>query len=537
MLTMPTLTKRQSLIVLCVVLVAAYAINLDTTIVNVALPTLNVRLGAGTSSLQWVVDGYNLAFAALVLAGGNIGDRYGRRETLAAGLGAFAVASLVAATCSSVGELIAVRFAMGAAAALIYPTTLSIITNTFPDRRARAQAIGAWGAITGLGVATGPVIGGALLEHFWWGSVFLALIPVAGVAMVGAWLVVPRSRAADRAPLDRTGLGLSVVGLASLVFTIIEAPDHGWLTARTIAGFGLTAVVVVAFVRWERGRADPMLDVSLFTNLRFSAASGAVTIAFFSLFGFIFLITQYFQQLRDYGPLSTGVRILPVAFSIAVSSVVGSRLLVRIGNKAVVAGGLVSLAIAFAWIAVSGSLVKYNLIAAQMVLLGIGMGLTSAAATESIMGVVRPEQAGAGSAVNDATREVGGTLGVAVLGSVYSTLYAHSLTRSSAVPAALLHQATSSFGAGRALATHLPGSAGAALSHAVIASFMDGLHAACFVAAALCMAGAAAVAALLPSRPGPHPAATAASTVDYAVSAGASSRHAWRGSKPSSLRT
>ncbi len=502
---MPTFTKRQSLIVLGVVLVAAYAINLDTTIVNVALPTLNLRLGAGTSSLQWVVDGYNLAFAALVLAGGNIGDRYGRRETLTAGLGCFAVASLAAALCSNVGELITVRFAMGASAALIYPTTLSIITNTFPDRRTRAMAIGAWGAVTGLGVATGPVVGGALLEHFWWGSVFLALIPVAAVAMVGAWLVVPRSRLEDRAPLDRTGLGLSVVALGSLVFTIIEAPEHGWLGPRTVAGFLLAAAAVVLFVRWERGRDDPMLDVRLFANLRFSAASTSVTVAFFSLFGFIFLITLYFQQLRDFSPMSTGVRILPVAFSIAISSIVGSRLLVRIGNKAVVAGGLLSLAAAFAWIAMSASLVKYDLIAAQMVLLGTGMGLTSSAATESIMGVVKPEQAGAGSAVNDATREVGGTLGVAVLGSVYSTLYAHSLQRTSALPAALLHEASASFGAGRAVAAGMQGAAGIALGQAVTRTFMDGLHAACFVAAGVCLAGAVAVAVLLPSRPGPDP--------------------------------
>jgi EmrB/QacA subfamily drug resistance transporter len=474
-----------------------------------------VRLGAGTSSLQWVVDGYNLAFAALVLAGGNIGDRYGRRETLAVGLGAFAVASLVAALCTNVGELITVRFAMGAAAALIYPTTLSIITNTFPDRRARAQAIGAWGAVTGLGVATGPVIGGALLEHFWWGSVFLALIPVAVVTMVGAWLVVPRSRMADRRPLDRTGLLLSIMALSSLVWTIIEAPDHGWLTPRSIAGFVVAAGLLIVFVRWEGSRQAPMLDVRLFTNLRFSAASGSVTLAFFSLFGFIFLITQYFQQLRGYGPLSTGVRILPVAFSIAVSSVVGSRLIVRIGNKAVVAGGLVSLAAAFAWIAVSASLVKYDLIAAQMVLLGTGMGLTSAGATESIMGVVKPEQAGAGSAVNDATREIGGTLGVAVLGSVYATLYAHSLTRTSGgtVPAGVLHRAASSFGAGRIVASHLGGHLAVAFGRDVTASFMDGLHAACFVAAAVCLTGAAAVALLLPSRPG-APASLDAPTLD-----------------------
>ena len=503
MLTMPTLSRRQSVIVLVVVLVAAYAINLDTTIVNVALPTLNLRLGAGTSSLQWVVDGYNLAFAALVLAGGNIGDRYGRRETLSVGLGGFAVASLLAALCTNVGELIAARFAMGAAAALIYPTTLSIITNTFPDRKARAAAIGAWGAVSGIGVATGPIIGGLLLEHFWWGSVFVALIPVALIALAGAWLFVPRSRLEGLAPLDRNGLGLSIVALGALIYTIIEAPEHGWASTRTIAGFVAAAAVMALFVRWERGRSAPMLDVRLFTNLRFSAASTSVTVAFFSLFGFIFLITQYFQQLRGYGPLSTGVRILPVAFSIAVSSVVASKLVVRIGNKAVAAGGLLSLAASFLWIGLSASLVSYDLIAAQMVLMGTGLGLTSTAATESIMGVVKPEQAGAGSAVNDATREIGGTLGVAVLGSVYSSLYTNNLrAHSGGLSSALVHKAASSFGAGRAVAARIPGAPGVAFGHVVSASFMDGLHAACFVAGGICLVGAAFVAGLLPSRPG-----------------------------------
>jgi EmrB/QacA subfamily drug resistance transporter len=503
MLTMPTSNRRQSLIVLVVVLAAAYAINIDTTIVNVALPTLNLRLGAGTSSLQWVVDGYNLAFAALVLAGGNIGDRYGRRETLCVGLGGFALASLLAALCTNVGELIAARFAMGAAAALIFPTTLSIITNTFSDRKARAAAIGAWGAVGGVGVATGPIIGGVLLEHFWWGSVFVALIPVAVAALAGAWLFVPRSRLEGLTSLDRTGLGLSIVALGALIYTLIEAPDHGWGSARTIAGFVAAAAVIAVFVRWERSRTAPMLDVRLFTNLRFSAASMSVTVAFFSLFGFIFLITQYFQQLRGYSPLSTGVRILPVAFSIAISSVVGSKLVVRIGNKAVAAGGLLSLGASFLWIGLSASLVKYDLIAVQMVLMGTGLGLTSTAATESIMGVVKPEQAGAGSAVNDATREIGGTLGVAVLGSVYASLYAsHLRGHSGGLSSALVQKATSSFGSGRAIAAHIPGGPGLAFGDAVSASFMDGLHAACFVASGICVLGAAFVTCLLPSRPG-----------------------------------
>ena len=504
MLTMSTLEQsalaRRPLIVLAVVLVASYAINLDTTIVNVALPTLNAHLHAGTSSLQWVVDGYNLAFAALVLAGGNIGDRYGRRETLSAGLALFTAASVVAALCTQVGQLIAVRFVMGAAAALIYPTTLSIITTTFPDRRQRAAAIGAWGAVTGIGVATGPVIGGALLGRFWWGSVFVALVPVAVVALAGAWALVPRSRNPEPPRLDRLGLGLSILGLGALVYTIIEAPGRGWLDARSVAGYLAAAALLITFVQWERRHPDPMLDVRLFTNLRFSAASGAVTVAFFSLFGFIFLIAMYMQQLRHYSALSTGVRILPVAGSIAVSSVAGSALAVRLGNKAVVAIGLTSLASSFAWIGISPAAEPYGRIAMQMVLMGLGLGLTSTAATESIMGVVRPEQAGAGSAVNDATREVGGTLGVAVLGSVYSTLYLHRLSAAH-LPPVVTHPARSSFGAGQAVAAHLPVSLARTVDLSLQGAFIHGLHAACFVAAGVCLVGAAAVGVLLPSRP------------------------------------
>ncbi|MGH9077988.1 MAG: MFS transporter [Acidimicrobiales bacterium] len=500
--------SSRPVMVLAVVLVAAFAINLDTTIVNVALPSLNRQLGAGTSSLQWVVDGYNLAFAALVLAGGNLGDRYGRREILAAGLALFGAASAVSALCSNVDELIAVRLATGAAAALIFPTTLSIITNIYPERRARARAIGAWGAVAGVGVAVGPVAGGALLDRFWWGSVFLAMVPAAAAGLLGALVVVPPSRAPGRPPLDRGGLALSALALGALVYTVIEAPSHGWASGRSVAGFGLAAVVFVVFGWVERGRAAPMLDVRLFANPRFSAASGSVTVAYFALFGFIFLITQYFQQLRGYSPLGTGVRVLPVAASVAVGSVAGAKLAVRIGNKSVVALGLLLLAAGFAWISRAGALLGYDVMAAQMVLVGTGMGLTGAAATESIMGVVRPDQAGAGSAVNDATREVGGTLGVAVVGSVYSSLYLHHLSSRSLpqVPASLLRAARGSFGAGQAAGLHLvdPALAGvrATLERAVTAGFLHGLHAACWVASGVCLGGMVAALGWLPSRPG-----------------------------------
>jgi EmrB/QacA subfamily drug resistance transporter len=497
--------KVQPILILAVVLVAALAINVETTIVNVALPTLNSALGASTRGLQWIVDAYNLAFAALVLAGGTVGDKFGRRGTLIAGLTLFAASAVGAALCTSTGSLIGMRLVMGIAAALIYPTTLAIITDTFRDPRQRAAAIGVWGAVTGLGVAIGPILGGALLEAFWWGSLFLALAPIALVAVAGALAFVPASTRELGARLDRGGLVLSVVMLGALVYTIIEAPEHGWTATRTLAGFGVALAAAVAFVWWERQLQDPLIDVSLFTNLRFSAASGAVTVAFFALFGFIFLITQFFQQLQRFGPLETGVRILPVALSIAVGSVVGTRLAVtRLGTKTVVFLGLVMLSAAFGWVSLIDVDVPYVQVAAQMVLLGGGLGLTTAPATDSIMGVVRPEQAGAGSAVNDATRQVGGTLGVAVVGSIFSTLYIGRLSDSEllrAVPESAQATAREGLAQGLQVAAQSPSSVTAALRDTVSDAFMSGLHAGCLTAAGVCLVGAFFVLAFLPAHP------------------------------------
>jgi predicted MFS family arabinose efflux permease len=343
------------------------------------------------------------------------------------------------------------------------------------------------------------------LETFWWGSLFLALAPIALAAVVGAMLFVPASTDDSDARLDRGGLLASVVMLGALVYTIIEAPEHGWGATRSLLGFGLALAAALTFVWWERRQRDPLIDVSLFTNLRFSAASGAVTVAFFALFGFIFLITQFFQLLKGFGPLETGVRILPVALSIAVGSVLGTQLAVtRLGTKAVVFVGLLMLTSAFAWVAAIDVDVPYLQVAAQMVLLGGGLGLTTAPATDSIMGVVRPEQAGAGSAVNDATRQVGGTLGVAVVGSIFSTLYIRHLSDSEILRAAPdPAQATAREGLAQGLqvAAQSPPSVSAAVRDTVSDAFMAGLHAGCLTAAAVCLVGAFFVLAVLPAHP------------------------------------
>jgi EmrB/QacA subfamily drug resistance transporter len=498
---------RNKPLILVALLLAAFAINLDTTIINVALPTLVRELDASTIQLEWIVDAYNLMFAALVLAAGNLGDRIGRKGVLLAGLAVFGAATLAGGFGENPGQLIAARAAMGIGAALIFPATLSLLTNVFTERRERARAIGLWGATTGVGIALGPIVGGWLLERFDWSSVFFALAPVAALAALLVAVSVPTSRDPDAPPADRVGLVLSTAAIAALVYTIIQAPEEGWAAAPSIAGFALAAALLVAFIAWERRVRVPMLDIGLFRNLRFSAASGAVTIAFFSLMGFIFLVTLYFQFLKGYSPLSTGVRLLPVATLTAITSVVGTSMAVRTGTKQVVAGGLVSLAAGLAWTSTVSESTSYLTIAGQMVLIGSGIGLTSAPATESIMGAVPRAKAGVGSAVNDATRILGGTLGVAVIGSVYASLYSSRLAAALPIqlPEGVADSAERSVGTAFGVAGQL-GEGGQnglsqALHDAASSAFFDGFAVACLVAAGVAVLGAAFAAALLPAQP------------------------------------
>ncbi|HEX6443953.1 MAG TPA: MFS transporter [Streptosporangiales bacterium] len=496
--------------ILVALLLAAFLVNLDTTLVNVALPEMVRQLHATTTQLQWVVDSYNLVFAALLLAFGSLSDRFGRKGMLLAGLAVVGVTTLAGGFTTSPAQLIAARSVMGLGAAMTFPATLSLISNVFSERTERARAIGLWGATGGVAIATGPIVGGWLLQHFSWASVFIAMAPVAAVALVLAALAVPGSKDAGAGAVapDIPGLLLSSAAMALLVFTIIEAPAHGWTAARTLVSFAVSAVLLTAFVMRERRAAHPMLDVRMFRNLRFSAASGAVTVSFFTLFGFIFLMTQYFQFVRGYGPLSTGVRLLPVALAVGAGSVAGTQLAVRVGTKVIVTAGLVAMAGFYGWVAATTSAtLSYGLIAAQMILYGLGMGLTSAPATESVMGAIARAKAGVGSAVNESTRLVGGTLGVAVIGSVYASVYGSRLTATipAAVPgsvAAIAHQSVGAAyaAAGRIAALGHP-ALGPALRHAATDAFLRGLTFGVLVAGGVAAVGAVLTALFLPAQP------------------------------------
>ncbi len=505
-------TDRRRWWVLAVLCLSVLLVVVDNTIVNVALPTMSRTLSASTQGLQWIVDAYTLVFAGLLVVGGNIGDRLGRRRVLQAGLVLFAVTSVAAALSRTTGELIASRAAMGVAAALIYPATLALLTNAFTSERERATAIGIWSGVSGLAVAIGPVTGGLLLRHFSWSSVFYVNVPTVVVALVAGMRLLPESRDPNAGRFDPLGALLAVAGIGLLVWTVIEAPLHGWASAATIAGFAASLVILAAFGWWQVRRPDPMLDVRLFRNPRFSAASGAIALAFFALFGFIFLITQYFQLVRGYDTLRAGVATLPFAIVTGAVSPAAIGLMKRLGTKVVVSAGLALMSAGF--LVVVGTAVDaayWGRIITAMVLMSAGLALTASPATEAIMGALPLAKAGAGSAVNDTTRELGGTLGVAIVGSVMSSAYSSHLVtalRGLGAPATAASVAQRSVVAGLRVAAHFPAGVREDAAAAVRQAFMTGLHGGSLVAAGATALAALAALVFLPARarrPGVQP--------------------------------
>ena len=485
-----------ALLVLCLSLVV---IGMDNTILNVTLPTLAREFRATASELQWMVDAYILVFAGLLLTMGAAGDRFGRKLALNAGLLVFVTGSVASAFAGTAEALIASRSAMGIGAALIMPSTLSIITNVFPENE-RGRAIGVWAGVAGLGIVLGPVIGGWLLEHFWWGSVFLVNVPVVAVAIVAGWSLVPESRDPRATPLDPFGALLSIAALVSLVYGIIEAPQNGWTDPITLGAFGIAAVLSVVFITWERRAPHPMLRMEFFRNPRFSAASLAIMMLFFVLFGSVFLMTQHLQFVLGYSPLEAGVRILPVA-SLVVAAPLSTRLVELIGTKIVVAAGLLIVAAALMLLAPLDVDSGYGVVAASIAVMGAGMGFTMAPATESIMGSLPLAKAGVGSAMNDTTRQVGGALGVAVLGSVLASSYGSAIDPTlRGAPPQIADAASDSIGAATTIASQL-GPQGASLIEAARSAFIQGMGDAVLVGAGVATFAAFLVLLFLPARP------------------------------------
>jgi EmrB/QacA subfamily drug resistance transporter len=498
---------RRRWLTLVVLNLSLMVIGVDNTILNVALPTLVRDIHASTSDLQWLVDSYVLVFAGLLLTAGSLGDRFGRRGALTVGLAVFGSASAAAAFSSSVSELIAFRALMGAGAALIMPSTLSILTNVFTDPTERARAIGVWAGVSGVGIGLGPIVGGALLEHFWWGSVFLVNVPIAGSAIVLGRFLVPTSKDPSAPRLDPIGALLSMVGLSALLWAIIEAPTRGWGAPGTLGGFVVAAAVLGTFGWWELHNRQPMLDLSFFRNPRFTVASFSITLAFFAVNGALFLLTQMLQFVMRYGALAAGLRLAPLAIAVLVVAPLSPRLVERFGSKRMVAIGLTIASLSLVVLSTIGAHSGYVPVLIGLVAMAAGMSLSIAPATESIMGSVPREKAGVGSAVNDTTRQVGSALGVAVLGSILASAYRGRIA--SAVAAAgltghRLDSARQSVGGALASAAALGHDAGAALTRAADTAFVHGLHLSLLVAAVACFGGALLALSFLPARARRH---------------------------------
>jgi EmrB/QacA subfamily drug resistance transporter len=470
------------------------------TSLNVALPTLVKDLHAGASSLQWVVDAYSLVFAGLLLTAGSLGDRYDRRLALNGGLVLFGGASAMAMLASSSSQLIAARAVMGIGAAFVMPATLSVLAHVFPPKE-RPRAIAIWAAFAGVGAAMGGVMSGWLLQHFWWGSIFLINVAVVAVALIAGAFLIPSSRDENKPALDPVGALLSMAGLGTLVYAIIEAPTKGWLSTNTLLG-GLIAVAILsAFVAWELRASHPMLDLRYFRNPRFTAATSTISLIFFVMFGMFFVLTQYLQSVLGYSPLQAGVRVLPWAAAYMVSATLSARAVERWGQRAVVSTGLVIVAVGLAIMSRNGLHANYAFIALSLVVISTGMGMVTAPSTGAIMVALPLDKAGVGSAVNDTTRELGGALGVAVFGSVLASRFhagiGHKLAALPATAQAAAHSATGSLGAALQTAGTLPRPAGTALANAAKQTYVDSLHTTLMITVVVALLAAALISWLL----------------------------------------
>ncbi|MEV3988960.1 MFS transporter [Streptomyces sp. NPDC049837] len=502
-----------ALLVLCLSLLIIVMAN---TALTVAAPDMTQDLGLTSSDLQWVIDGYTVPYAALMLLLGAIGDKYSRRGALVLGLLVFGAGSVAGSLVDSSTGVIAARAVMGVGAAMIMPATLSLLAATFP-RAERAKAIVLWTATAGLAIAAGPLVAGALLENHGWASTFLINVPVAALAIVGAFTLVPPSKAARHGRIDYVGGLLSVVWTGALVYMIIQGPHFGWdakaVGAAVVAGAGL-----VAFVAWELRHPRPVLDVRRFLNRGFAGSNLAVALFFLAVFGAFYYLTQHLQFVLGYDPLDTGVRMLPLAGAVFAGSALTGFLTPRLGMKVTVTAGMAAGTVALALLTRVDAGSGYGDLVAPLVILGVAIGLALSPCTDAIMGAFPESELGVGGAVNDTSLELGGSLGIALLGSVLASSYSSHLadaTEGSGLPASALATAQDSVGAGYAVAHGIGEQAAHAanpqqgaqlaegarrMADAVGSAFSDAVAHTSLVGAAILAVGTVLVAVLLPGR-------------------------------------
>jgi EmrB/QacA subfamily drug resistance transporter len=473
-------------------------VSIGNSSLNVAIPTLSRTLQATESQLQWVIAVYSLVFAGLLFTTGALGDRFGRKGALQIGLLLFLGACVAATFSTDITQLIIWRAVMGLGAALIMPSTLSILVNVFPAHE-RTKAIAIWAGVAGAGGAVGPVASGLLLNHFWYGSVFLVNVPICAIGLVAGWFLVPRSKDPEHGQLDPLGAVLSIIGIVGIVYGLIEAPDKGWLATPTLLAFAIGAIALVAFVLWERYTPEPMLPMSLFKNRAFSASTSGMILVFMAMYGVFFLITQYFQLILGFSPLGSALRFLPIAPIMVIVAPLTPRLSQRFGANRTVSIGLALVGVGLITFRVLEADSSYLWVLAGVVPLVSGMALAMSPMTAGIMSAVPPRRAGAGSAMNDATRELGAALGVAVMGSIAASGYTHAVDKlTTALPPAAQTAARSSLAGALAVGEKLPGAAGASLINGAESAFIGGIHLSVTIGAILAWIAAIVVLRYLP---------------------------------------
>ncbi|MFJ4871063.1 MFS transporter [Streptomyces sp. NPDC088757] len=431
----------QRWLILGVICLAQLTVLLDNTVLGVAIPSLTSELHASTADIQWMINAYSLVQSGLLLTAGNAADRYGRKKLLAAGLALFGLGSLAAGLAGSTAQLIAARAGMGVGGALLMTTTLAVVMQIFDDSE-RVKAIALWATVSSLGFAAGPLIGGAILNHFWWGMIFLINIPVALVGLVAVVKLVPESKNPQGERPDLVGALLSTVGMTAAVYAIITGPEHGWASAEVLVPAAVGVAVLAAFARWELRVPHPMLDMHFFRDQRFVGAVAGAILVMFGMGGSLFLLTQHLQFVLGYEPLEAGLRMAPLALTVVVLNLsgVGPRIVVKLGTAPTVAVGMTLVAAGLASIALigGGTHSSYWGMLLGLVLMGVGLAVANPAMANAIMSAIPPEKAGVGAGVNGTLAEFGNGLGVAVLGAVLNARFAALVTvTATSLPAAL----------------------------------------------------------------------------------------------------
>lgn len=486
--------------ILGVLVISLLVVILDNTILNVALKTIQEDLDASQADVEWAVNSYVLVFAGLLFTWGILGDRFGRKRMLLLGLLVFGATSVLTAFAQSSGQLIAFRALMGIGGAAVLPQTLSIITNVFEPQE-RGKAIGIWAGFSGVAIALGPITGGFLLEHFWWGSIFLINVPVVAVGLVLVFLIVPESKDPNPGRVDPVGVVLSVAGLVALIYGIIKGGQDNEWTSPLVLGTILGGLALLGlFVLAERRSSHPSLDIALFRNPQLSAATAAIGLTFFALMGVTFYFSFYLQAVRGYTAFQAGLCLVAVAAAIMFAAPRSAALARRVGTRVLVGSALVLVAVCFAL--QSRLTADTPLWVVELLLFGqgLGMGNVMAPATNAVMGAIPREKSGAGSAVNNTIRQVGGALGVAILGSVLSTAYRGQLGSAvDVLPEALRHDAAESIG-GTYAALGAAGPRAAALQQAASDAFVHAMHVTALGAGLVALLGSVVVWVWLPGR-------------------------------------